>query len=121
LRNAWQRLSVWDRTGSGFITRDQTPYQLHVTLSHAQPRIKDQGAFGPPRIEMTPLGERLRAPLWFRKMDRNGDGDLSPSEFLGTTEQFRRMDTDGDGLIDVEEAQRADRWFRRQQASGDKQ
>src|SRR5262249_62218353 len=30
-----------------------------------------------------------RGPLWFRKMDRNGDGDVSEREFLGTPEEFK--------------------------------
>jgi hypothetical protein len=37
-------------------------------------------------------------------MDRNNDGDLSPSEFLGSAEEFRRLDADGGGLISAEEA-----------------
>jgi hypothetical protein len=41
-------------------------------------------------------------------MDRNGDGDVSRREFLGTAEQFRKIDGDGDGLISVEEAEKAD-------------
>jgi hypothetical protein len=45
-------------------------------------------------------------------MDRNGDGDVSPREFLGTQEDFRRIDEDGDGLIDAREAQKADEWYR---------
>ncbi len=55
----------------------------------------------------------MRGPLWFRKMDRNGDGDVSATEFLGTREQFRRIDTDGDGLIDATEAERADKGSRK--------
>ena len=51
--------------------------------------------------------------MWFRKMDRNGDGDLSPREFLGTPEDFRRLDTDGDGLISLDEALRADTALRK--------
>jgi hypothetical protein len=44
-------------------------------------------------------------------MDRNGDGEVSPREFLGTPEDFRKIDTNGDGLIDAEEAERASQWF----------
>ena len=43
-------------------------------------------------------------PLWFRKMDRNGDGDLSPREFLGPIKDFKKFDSDKDGLIDAAEA-----------------
>ena len=55
---------------------------------------------------------RMRGPLWFRKMDVNGDGDVSEREFLGSREDFRRIDLDGDGLISVEEAEKAEEWFR---------
>ena len=53
-----------------------------------------------------------RGPLWFRKMDVNGDGDVSEREFLGSKEDFQRINTSGDGLISVEEAEKADAWFR---------
>ena len=46
--------------------------------------------------------------MWFQKMDRNRDGDVSRKEFLGTDEQFRAIDTDGDGLISVAEAEAFD-------------
>ena len=39
-------------------------------------------------------------PVWFDHMDRNGDGNRSPREFLGTPERFEKMDADHDGLID---------------------
>ncbi len=43
-------------------------------------------------------------PIWFRRMDRNNDGDLTWNEFLGPREVFHRIDKDGDGLIDPQEA-----------------
>ena len=43
-------------------------------------------------------------PTWFRKMDRNQDGDLTWREFLGTRADFDRIDADGNGLIDLNEA-----------------
>jgi hypothetical protein len=52
-------------------------------------------------------------PVWFRKMDRNHDGDVSRREFLGTDEEFRRLDADGDGLISAAEASRADDLLRK--------
>src|SRR5262249_5421052 len=79
-------------------------------------------AFGGRVIVFNPDGSRagmgtgLRAPtkgpLWFRKMDKNGDGDVSFTEFLGTREEFNRIDTDGDGLIDADEAERYDALLR---------
>ena len=49
----------------------------------------------------------LEGPLWFRKMDRNRDGDVSKREFLGSSAQFDSLDTDKDGLLDAKEAEAA--------------
>jgi len=51
----------------------------------------------------------MRGPAWFRKMDRNRDGDVSRKEFLFGEELFRKLDADGDGLISLEEAEKAKR------------
>jgi hypothetical protein len=61
-----------------------------------------------------PPPEPKAGPLWFRKMDRNGDGFVSRREFPGSDEMFNRIDTDGDGLISVEEAIKADALVRKQ-------
>ncbi len=50
----------------------------------------------------TPPAEE--GPKWFRKMDRNRDGDISRREFLGPRAAFERLDADGDGLITAKEA-----------------
>jgi Ca2+-binding EF-hand superfamily protein len=112
LRTAWQRLSPWDRDNRGVIERRQVPRQFQFILSYGQSRA---GLPNPqPGFAQLPLfRDTSRGPLWFRKMDRNNDGDVSRNEFLGTAEQFRRMDSDGDGLIDTGEAERADRGLRK--------
>jgi Ca2+-binding EF-hand superfamily protein len=112
LKTAWARLAAWDRDGDGCISREEVPHQFHITLSHGRLRREDQtlGLLGyGPSARLIPVP---RGPLWFRKMDRNGDGDVSPAEFLGSAEEFRRLDADGDGLIDADEAERADRELR---------
>ncbi|MDM4016987.1 hypothetical protein [Roseiconus lacunae] len=43
-------------------------------------------------------------PIWFQRMDRNGDGDLTWDEFLGSRETFHQLDHDRDNLIDKNEA-----------------
>ena len=39
--------------------------------------------------------DTIAAPAWFTDMDRNRDGDVSRSEFLGNSAQFSQMDQDG--------------------------
>jgi Ca2+-binding EF-hand superfamily protein len=106
LRTAGERLEAFDADADGRITRREIPRQLTVTVG------RGNGAYG---YTTAPGGFRLvGAPAtasgarhWFTSMDRNGDGDLSPREFLGTPEQFRKLDADGDGLIDRREADAA--------------
>ena len=46
-------------------------------------------------------------PVWFQRMDRNSDGDLTWDEFLGPREVFHQLDVDQDHLIDETEATKA--------------
>jgi Ca2+-binding EF-hand superfamily protein len=108
LRDASQVLARLDRGEVGFLTRDDIPRSYRLAFSLGQPSFNRHGGntvVVVPQAAPEPLGV---GPLWFRKMDRNHDGDVSPNEFLGTPEEFERLDTDGDGLISVEEAERAD-------------
>jgi Ca2+-binding EF-hand superfamily protein len=117
LRDAVKLVEQLDRDGDGAISRNEVPrsYQLNVRLGpvasggFARGVVFVSGAGGPAPTPPAPTA----GPLWFRKMDRNRDGDVSRREWLGTEAEFRRIDTDGDGLISLEEAERADAQMRK--------
>lgn len=106
LMTAWERLAPWGDAKTRSIDRANIPRQFQIVISHGKPL---QAAGDPGAASAMHPESRLRGPTWFRKMDRNADGDVSRSEFLGSEEQFRRLDRNGDGLIDFEEAQAGSR------------
>jgi Ca2+-binding EF-hand superfamily protein len=91
LRHGWPRLAGWDANHDGRLSWNELPQLFELTWS-----------LGPPR-RPSPASSIARsqeaAPNWFRNMDRNGDGDVSPREFLGPLEDFQKLDSDRDGLI----------------------
>jgi Ca2+-binding EF-hand superfamily protein len=105
-----------DRDGDGQISEGEIPHKYRLDVKQGPANGNQLGpkvvAFSKLGMSVPELPRRTAGPMWFRKMDRNHDGDVSRREFLGTDEVFRRIDSDGDGLISAEEAERADKLFR---------
>jgi Ca2+-binding EF-hand superfamily protein len=119
LRQAPKLLAEFDRAGKGHLTRDDVPKSYRLTLRRGP--ADGTGIAGIAAVlsqyftsySSADSGGSNAGPLWFRKMDRNRDGDVSRKEFIGTDEDFRKIDTDGDGLISLEEAIKADALMRK--------
>jgi Ca2+-binding EF-hand superfamily protein len=112
MRDMVQRMIPIDTNKDGAVELSEVPrrYALSPQLGPSNPgglgdRVIAVSAFGrEPRLPPSPQA----GPLWFRKMDRNRDGDVSRREVLGTREHFDRIDTDRDGLLSLAEAEKFD-------------
>lgn len=114
-RNLKNVLVALDLDGDGAISVREKPTAIRVSISRG-PHVHEMlaaptsaarefastglvSSASPPAA-----GSASKVPPWFADMDRNRDGDVSRTEFLGTSEQFKELDRDQDGLISNQEA-----------------
>jgi hypothetical protein len=103
-------LAALDLNSDGQIAENEKPTAIRLAVSRG-PHVHEMLA-EPTAAERelassrqgSPPKPAASTPSWFSDMDRNRDGDLSRSEFLGTNEQFKQLDSDGDGLVGASEA-----------------
>jgi Ca2+-binding EF-hand superfamily protein len=109
------RLDLWELRLAGrlasasALTRDAVPRGLLLTASRGPvgPTFGPVPVASPARATATPVPRRASGPAWFRAVDRNGDGFVSPAEFVGPPELFGALDADADGRISAAEADAA--------------
>ena len=99
MRGAVKLLGQLDRDGKGYLTKADVPRQLPAD---AAPRpggaggLNGAGGLRGPVRRRRPGRCRSRTrqgPLWFRKMDRNRDGDVSPQGVPGHRRAVPRRST----------------------------
>jgi Ca2+-binding EF-hand superfamily protein len=101
LKGAWERLGDDEARRRGWLQPPDSDL-THFTFTLVRGPSRGYG------VQLTRTGQhRSAGPAWYRSMDRNGDGFVSRSEFIGTKEQFDRLDLNRDGLIDPVEAETA--------------
>lgn len=105
IRQAKTLLDLEDTNGDGVLGLDEVPARLEFELVRGVDEGSDARVIR--RVVRPTNAAESAGPLWFRKMDRNNDGDLSSREFIGPRATFDHLDADHDGLIDRDEADAA--------------
>lgn len=95
----------WDYDHNNAVAMKEIPRRYQLSVRPGTPNRVDGTFLALPtgRI-VTSQRSQQGEQTWFDRMDRNGDGDLSPREFLGPPEDFERLDADHDQLLSEEEA-----------------
>jgi Ca2+-binding EF-hand superfamily protein len=111
-RELWampHRAALWDKDNDGQVGLADVPQQYRLVAGRGDFNILSRisgvvapSPFGMPAPRSIPVP--TAGPMWFQKMDRNADGDVSFKEFLGTLDEFEKLDRDGDSLISPQEA-----------------
>ncbi len=94
-----ERLKQMDRDQDGELIVDEIPGSMALALVRGSPQQTDT-LFAIPVSKPTPPEN---APRWFLSMDRNQDGAIARSEFLGEPQQFAELDADDDGFVSADE------------------
>jgi Ca2+-binding EF-hand superfamily protein len=107
-RAAAARLKQFDKDADGQISSDEIPARIDVNFAVGREQYAANFARGGVGLRNPRTSAAAdEGPSWFVHMDTNGDGDVSPREFLGERKTFDQLDTDEDGLLSREEARRA--------------
>jgi Ca2+-binding EF-hand superfamily protein len=107
IREGFTRLASIDRNHDERVAQSELESRYRFTFSFGRnmefsPTANPQGMLVTPRLRSQNTG-----PIWYRRMDRNLDGDITWREFLGSREQFSKLDQNTDELIDLNEANAA--------------
>ena len=110
VRNAWKRLIAFEPDGKDYVTRAALMPQGAIRFGRTAQvyGVNPLAAYAQPAIRPS-----TRGPTWFRKFDRNGDGEVSRKGVSGAKEQFDRIDANHDDYISLEEAEVFDKLYRR--------
>jgi hypothetical protein len=102
MRTAGQRLAELDQDKDGIVGAAEVPQRMtcEIIRGATSQNMQNQTLLTP---IVPPSVDGAAVPRWMTAMDQNGDGELSPNEFLGPPQEFKRLDKNADGFLDSTE------------------
>jgi Ca2+-binding EF-hand superfamily protein len=108
IRTAAATLQGMRKPGQDGLRATDPPRRLHLEVIRGTFQLFSTAPGGESTVpQNVALPRTAVGPVWFQRMDRNLDGDLTWKEFLGPRHVFEELDADHDGLIDPIEAEKA--------------
>ena len=106
MREAAKNLASLDKDEDGLVGIGELPQSMKISVIRG---IVAEGTVIPDLPTMAAATTPADAPLWFSKMDTNGDSELNEFEFIGTSDQFASLDKDKDGVVSLSEIEKPKR------------
>lgn len=103
MREAEKNLAALDKDEDGLVGIGELPQSMKISVIRG---IVAEGTVIPDLPTMAATTTPADSPLWFSKMDTNGDSELNEIEFIGSTEQFASLDKDKDGVVSLSEIEK---------------
>ncbi|HTU23140.1 MAG TPA: hypothetical protein VMG10_34210 [Gemmataceae bacterium] len=108
IRVAAATLEKLRKPRQAMLRANDPPRRLYLEVIRGSFQLFGTGGTGVSTVPQVVVQPRSAVgPIWFQRMDRNLDGDLTWKEFLGPRHVFEELDSDHDGLIDPKEAEKA--------------
>ena len=102
--SALKRIDLWDGDKDNAIQPEEVPQVYQLTIGPGRPEFTGMTL---PDFQSAASGPSISGPIWFQRMDRDSDNNLTRREFLGTRREFMRLDQDNNQAIDAMEAEEA--------------
>ncbi|MEJ7593539.1 MAG: hypothetical protein WKF77_18525 [Planctomycetaceae bacterium] len=105
LAQAVKRIELWDADGDRAVSEAEIPQLYQISFGPGQPEFRGVQIPGEAKRSIGETASAFSAALmWFERLDRNGDGELTRREFPGTIAEFQKIDQNSDGVVDTAEA-----------------
>jgi Ca2+-binding EF-hand superfamily protein len=102
-RRGEELIARCDHNRDKLLSETELSSHLVLTIGYGAIAGRPQGATSAVRAGALKVVDITFGPVWFQRMDRNTDGEVSRREFLGPAERFRELDANNDGAIEAHE------------------